>query len=60
MKIIIYAMTGKSKEESTSKDVDKACDFLERITYFVDENFKKFKWTGLKCMCDSTRITLEN
>jgi hypothetical protein len=58
MKIIITAKTGRG-EDSTEKEIDNATDKLENLMYYVDENFKGFKWTGLKCMCDGTQIIME-
>lgn len=59
MKIIIYALTGKSKEESTSKDIDKACDFLEKIMYFVDEKLN-LEWVDCKGMANGTMAVFES
>ena len=58
MKIIITCKTGKG-ENSSENEIDNATDKLEKLLYYVDENFKGFEWTGLKCMNDGTQITLE-
>ena len=59
MKIIIYAMTNKSKEESTSKDIDEACVFLEKIMYFGDEKLKP-EWIDCKGMANGTMVSFES
>ena len=59
MKIIIYAMTNKSKEESTSKDIDEACVFLEKIMYFVDEKLN-LEWVDCKGWADGTMVMFES
>jgi len=59
MKIIIYAMTGKSKEKSSPKDIDRACEFLEKIMYFVDEKLN-FEWTDVKGMANGTMAVFES
>jgi len=58
MKIILTCKTGKGKE-SSEKEIDMATDKLEKLLYYVDENFKGFKWVGLKCIEDGTQVTFE-
>jgi len=58
MKIILTCKTGKGKE-SSEKEIDMATDKLEKLLYYVDENFKGFNWVGLRCMCDGTQVVLE-
>jgi len=58
MKIILTCKTGKGKE-SSEKEIDLATENLEKLLYYVDENFKGFKWIGLKCMEDGTQAVLE-
>jgi len=59
MKIILTCKTGKGKE-SSEKEIDMATDKLEKLLYYVDENFKGFKWVSLRCMEDGTQVVLEN
>lgn len=58
MKLILTCKTGKGKE-SSEKEIDMATDKLEKLLYYVDENFKGFKWVGLKCYEDGTQLVLE-
>lgn len=58
MKIIL---TCKSKKgiEASEKEIDQATDLVEKLMFYIDDNFKGFKWTGVKCMCDGTQVVLE-
>lgn len=58
MKIILTCKTGKGKD-SNEKEINMATDNLEKLLYFVDENFKGFKWKGLRCMEDGTQAVFE-
>ena len=58
MKLILTCKTGKRKD-SSEKEIDFVTGKLEQLLFYVDENFKGFKWTGLKCMEDGTQIIFE-
>ena len=57
MKIIINVQTGKGSK-STTKDVNKSVDIIEKISEFVELKFKA-KMKEAKCYRDGTSAVFE-
>lgn len=59
MKIIITVKTGKG-DKSTEKEIGKTVEVLEKILFTLDKQFKSYRWSKCKAICDGTQIVLEN
>lgn len=58
MKVIINVQTGRGKR-STTKDVDKTVDLLQKVMERTERLFRGYKWKDCICSCDGTSIVLE-
>ena len=57
MKVTINVQTGKGKK-STTKDIDKSVDLIEKISEFVELKLKG-KMKEVKCYRDGTSAVFE-
>ena len=58
MIITINVQTNMGRK-STTRDVDKTVDLLEKIMKRTDKLFRGYEWKDCICSCDGTSIVLE-